>query len=28
MTIEELCEICGLTRDGLNWNIRKLKKKG
>ena len=28
ITIEELCEICGLTRDGLNWNIRKLKKKG
>ena len=28
ITIEELCEKCGLTRDGLNWNIRKLKKEG
>jgi Predicted transcriptional regulator containing an HTH domain and an uncharacterized domain shared with the mammalian protein Schlafen len=25
ITIERLCEICGLTRDGLNWNIRKMK---
>ena len=25
VTIEDLCKECGLTRDGLNWNIRKLK---
>ena len=28
VTIEYLCEACGLTRDGLNWNIRKMKNKG
>ena len=27
VTIEDLCNECGLTRDGLNWNIRKLKEK-
>ena len=28
VTIDYLCEICGLTRDGLNWNIRKMKNEG
>ncbi len=28
VTIEYLCEACGLTRDGLNWNIRKMKNQG
>lgn len=28
IAIEELAEKCGLTRDGINYNIRKLKNKG
>ena len=28
ISIEELAELCGLTRDGINYNIRKLKNKG
>ena len=28
VTIDYLCGLCKLTRDGLNWNIRKLKSKG
>lgn len=28
VTIAYLCGLCKLTRDGLNWNIRKLKSKG
>ncbi len=28
VTIDYLCEICELTRDGLNWNIRKMKNEG
>ena len=28
ITIESLCKECGLTRDGVNWNIRKLKSAG
>ena len=28
VTIDYLCEACGLTRDGINWNIRKLKEQG
>ena len=28
VTIEYLCGLCKLTRDGLNWNIRKLKAQG
>lgn len=28
ISIEELAEQCGLTRDGINYNIRKLKNKG
>lgn len=28
ITIELLCQECGITRDGMNWNIRKLKSEG
>ena len=28
VTIDYLCGLCKLTRDGLDWNIRKLKSKG
>ena len=28
ISIEELAELCGLTRDGINYNIRNLKNKG
>lgn len=28
ISIKELAELCGLTRDGINYNIRKLKNKG
>ena len=28
ISIEELAELCGLTRDGINCNIRNLKNKG
>ena len=28
INIEELAEACGLTRDGINYNIKKLKAKG
>jgi ATP-dependent DNA helicase RecG len=28
ISIEELAVICGLTRDGINYNIRNLKKQG
>ena len=28
ISTEEIAEVCGLTRDGVNYNIRKLKTKG
>jgi len=28
ISIEELAEICGITRDGINYHIKNLKKKG
>ena len=28
VSIEFLCKECGLTRDGVNWNIKKLKELG
>lgn len=28
ISIEELAELCDLTRDGVNYNIRKLKSQG
>ena len=28
ISIEELAVICGLSRDGINYNIRNLKKQG
>ena len=28
ISIEELAEICGITRDGINYHIKDLKKKG
>ncbi|MBR0073907.1 MAG: winged helix-turn-helix transcriptional regulator [Bacteroidales bacterium] len=28
ISIEELAVVCGLTRDGINYNIRNLKKRG
>lgn len=28
ISIEELAVVCGLSRDGINYNIRNLKKQG